>query len=183
MICGAVSPVTSAFYDESIVFCGCMIRLRFMAGMRFFWALLKVGALSLLSGEGWTPRPILPSSLPVAVLRPPLEFVSNGWLFFLVTCNELYWKPSAELIFRFVLCIIYALLLLFFLSEFWPAELPPCDESTLFVSFSLAACLHLSRFTSPRIGSFIWLLCMRLLVDVVGSRSDWGLKSRLLPVY
>lgn len=73
----------SASLPESIVFCGLIIRLRFMAGMRFFYALLNVGARSLLSGEGCTPRPILPlpslpPSLPVAVRRPPLELVSNG---------------------------------------------------------------------------------------------------------
>lgn len=61
------------------------------------------------------------------------------------------------------------------MSEFWPAELPPCDESTLLVNFSRAAYLHLSRLTSPRIGSLkSWFLRMKPLVDT-GSLSDRGL--------
>jgi len=64
---------------------GVMIKLRFIAGMRFFCELLNVGYLMRLTGEGCVVRPKLPSSRPATVRRPPLEFVSKGVLFLRLT--------------------------------------------------------------------------------------------------
>ena len=76
------------------------------AGAFFFCELLNVGYLSRLSGEGWMLRPKLPSSRPFAVRLPPLELVSNGWLFLRLTCNDLYWNPRAELTLRYALLLL-----------------------------------------------------------------------------
>ena len=77
---------------------------------------------------------------------------------------------------RPALCMMAALLRLLplppFLSEFWPTELPPCDESTLFESCLWAAFLQRSRCRSPMRGSDkSAVFPMKLLVET-GSRLD-----------
>ena len=81
----------------SVVSYGLRIRLRLPVTGFFFYELLKVAYLRRLAGagDGCKVRPRLPSSR-AAVLRPPLEFVSNGVLFLRMTCKDRYYKPSAE---------------------------------------------------------------------------------------
>ena len=97
---GYAAPAAPMIFEVSVsnVSYGLRIRLRFPVTGFFFCELLKVAYLRRFAGagEGCKVRPRLPSSRAAAVLRPPLEFVSNGVLFLRTTCKERYCKLSAD---------------------------------------------------------------------------------------